>query len=277
MLSSPLAASTIRIARVTAVHPEGQKMEVIFLDTGDYGRDVQLMTPYGGTDFGMTTGLPAPEEEGHDFNTEQWDPGKRHINAVVATCGSVHICLGYLYPQCTHMAFTKDQDKNRLIERHTSDFVRTISDAGDMDMVHPSGAYLRIGNGGTPDDLAGRDFDGVWSLKHNKGGAVTVALANNSNGESTSVTLLPNGNVEVRASKDVDIRAQENVKILAFQNVEVKAFGDALVEASGDTTVSAGDTLYLTAGHMIRLTAPYVKVCSEFPRTKTPWVIQGCP
>jgi hypothetical protein len=271
MLTAPLASSTIRIARVTAVHPEAQKMEVIFLDTGDYGRDVQLMTPYGGTDFGLTTGIPEPEQEGHDFNMEPWDPDKRHINAVVATCGSIHICLGYLYPQVTHMAFTKDRDKNRLIERHTSDFVRTIADDGDMDMVHPSGAYLRIGNGSTPDDLAGNDFDGVWNIKHNKSGAVTVALVNNSNGASTSVILLPDGTVEIRASKDVDIRAQENVNVLAFKDVEIKALGDALVEASGTATVSAGDTLYLTAGNTIHLTAPAVKVCTGTPSVSKPW------
>lgn len=276
MLIAPLASSTIRIARVTAVHPEGQKMEVIFLDSGDYGRDVQLMTPYGGTDFGFTSGLPSPDEEGHEYNMQQWDPNKRHINAVVATCDSIHICLGFLYPQCTHMAFTKGQDKNRLIERHTSDFVRTISDAGDMDMVHPSGAHLRIGNGSEPDGLAGRDFDGVWSIKHNTGGAVTIALVNNSGGESTSVKLLPDGTVEVRASKDVDIRANENVKVLAFKDVDIKAFGNVNLEASGDTSVKAGGTLYLTAGEMVRITAPYVKVCSDFPRTSTPWVIEGC-
>ena len=276
MLSSPLAASVIRLARVTSVHPEGQKMEVIFLDTGDYGRDVQLMTPYGGTDFGLTTGLPAPEEEGHDFNVEQWDPNKRHINAVIATCGSMHICLGFLYPQCTHMAFTKGQDKNRLIERHTSDFVRTISDAGDMDLVHPSGAHLRIGQGSAPDNLAGRDFDGVWSIKHNKGGAVTISLVNASAGSNSSVILLPDGTVEIRASKDVDIRAGANVNVLAFANVDIKAFGNANLEASGDTAVKAGGTLYLTAGEMVRITAPYVKVCSDFPRISTPWVIEGC-
>ena len=215
MLTAPLASSAIRIARVTAVHPEAQKMEVIFLDTGDYGRDVQLMTPYGGTDFGLTTGIPMPDEEGHDFNMEQWDPGKRHINAVVATCGSIHICLGYLYPQVTHMAFTKDHDKNRLIERHTSDFVRTISDAADMDMVHPSGAYLRIGEGADPDDLAGHDFDQVWRIKHNTSGAVTIALVNASNGERTSVQLLPSGDVEIEASRNVIIRAANNVEIEA--------------------------------------------------------------
>ena len=276
MMHDVFNANMIRLARVTYVHPEGQKMEVIFLDNGDYGRDVQLMTPYGGTDFGLTTGVPSPDQEGHDVNLEPNDPSKRHINAVVATLQGVHICLGFLYPQCTHMAFTKGQDKNRLIERHTSDFVRTISDAGDMDMVHPSGAHLRIGNGSEPDELAGRDFDGVWSIKHNTGGAVTIALVNNSGGESTSVKLLPDGTVEVRASKDVDIRANENVKVLAFKDVDIKAFGNVNLEASGDTSVKAGGTLYLTAGEMVRITAPYVKVCSDFPRTSTPWVIEGC-
>lgn len=283
MISAPLATNTIRIARVTAVHPEAQKMEVVFLDTGDYGRDVQLMTPYGGTDFGLTTGVPEPDAEGAEANLEPNDPGKRHINAVVASCGGMHICLGFLYPQVTQMAFTKG-DKNRLIERHTSDFVRTISDAGDMDLVHPGGAHLRIGNGSDPDDLAGRDFDGVWAIKRNQGGAVTIALANSSNGESTSLKLLPNGTVEIlssqqveiRAEQNVDIRAQANVTVLAFQDATVRAFGNATVDATAECAVKAGTKLYLTAGEQIRLTAPNVKVCSPLPRTLTPFVIEGC-
>lgn len=253
MLSSPLAASTIRIARVTAVHPEGQKMEVIFLDTGDYGRDVQLMTPYGGTDFGLTTGVPQPDQEGHDFNTEQWDPDKRHINAVVATCGSIHICLGFLYPQVTHMAFTKAQDKNRLIERHTSDFVRTISDSGNMDLVHPSNAHIRVGVGQEPDGLAGRDFDGVYQIKHNTDTSVAITLLNRSNGKLCKVVLCPTG--------DIDVFAQRNIRI--------RAFGSVQVDASENVAVTAGGTLTLAAGK--------VQVCSGAPPTvDKPWIIQGC-
>lgn len=254
MISSPLAVSTIRMARVTAVHPEGQKMEVIFLDTGDYGRDVQLMTPYGGTDFGLTTGLPAPEEEGHDFNVEQWDPNKRHINAVIATCGSMHICLGFLYPQCTHMAFTKGQDKNRLIERHTSDFVRTISDAGDMDLVHPSGAHLRIGEGPDPDVLEGQDFDGVWKLKHNKDKAdVGITLYNNSQGDITKIRLCPQGDID----------------IFATRNLRIRVFGSVQIDATENVAITAGGTLTLAAGK--------VQVCSDAPPTTSkPWLILPC-
>lgn len=255
MISNPFAANTLRMARVTYVYPEGQKMDVIFLDTGDYGRDVQLMTPYGGTDFGLTTGVPAPDEEGHDYNTEDWDPNKRHINAVVATIQGMHVCLGFLYPQCTHMAFKKDDvGKNRLIERHTSDFVRTISDKGDMDLAHPSGAHLRIGEGEAPDTLAGQDFDGVWQLKHNKNSAaVGIYLINNSQGDITKVKLCPHGDIE----------------IFATRNIRIRAFGDIQIDATGNATVAAGETATIVANK--------VQVCSaEPPTVNKPWVIKQC-
>lgn len=193
MIGNNLSANTIRLAKVTHVWPEGQKFEVMFLDNGDYGRDVQVMSPYAGTDFGFTGGIPAPEEEGHDPN-RPIDPDKRHIIAVVATVQGRHICLGYLYPQVTHMAFTREQDMNRLIERHTSDVYRTIDDDGNMEIVHPSGAVIAFTDkvkttvgaapadgvdmfGDAVTDLEGRDFDGRWELKHNAGKDVAIVLA----------------------------------------------------------------------------------------------------
>ena len=169
------SANSIRLARVTYVHPESQTMEVIFLDTGDYGRDVQLMSPYAGSDFGFTSGIPMPEKEGHEENMHD-DPDRRHIIALVANLQGMHVALGFMFPQITDMAFTKDGDKNRLIERHPSDFYRTINDSADMDMVHPGGAFLRIGSGSTPDDLNGKDYDKRWKLRHNTGSPATITL-----------------------------------------------------------------------------------------------------
>lgn len=174
MISNTFAANTIRLAKVTYVHPEGQKLEVMFLDTGDYGRDVQVMSPYAGTDFGFTSGIPSPEQEGHEPN-KKTDPNERHIIAVVATLQGRHICLGFLFPQVTHMAFTREQDKNRLIERHTSDFYRTVNDAADMDMVHPGGAWMRMGLGPFPDILEGRDYDKRWKTKQGIPPLITLA------------------------------------------------------------------------------------------------------
>lgn len=253
MITEPLATNTLRMARVTYVHPEGQKLEVIFLDTGDMGRDVQVMTPYGGTDFGFTSGIPQPGEEGHKPAVEQWDPKKRHINCVVATMNGMHVCLGFVYPQVTHMAFTRDRDMNRLVERHTSDFVRTISDAGDMDMTHPSGAYLRIGEGEDPDELAGHDYDGVYELKHNLEKRVTITLKNASGTGQTKLVLCPSGDIDVFATR----------------NARVRVFGDIAIEAT--------ENLSLTAGGTLSLAAPDLQICTaNFPTTEKPWLNEPC-
>lgn len=287
MISSPLAASTIRLARVTYVHPEGQKMEVIFLDTGDYGRDVQVMTPYGGTDFGFTGGIPSPDEEGHDVNLEDNDSGKRHILAVIATLQGLHVCLGYLYPQVTQMAFTK-ADKNRLIERHTSDFVRTISDAGDMDMVHPSGAHLRIGSGTTPDNLAGKDFDGVFALKHNTGSTPTITLENSTGGGTSRIKQTPGGYIDMYAQENLTIttegfievvdgeyltaQVEQYVDVTAKENIALNAFADCTVDAV-NVRIKASQNALLSGGVVAKVKGPdvilegAVQVTSDAPLT----------
>lgn len=166
MISGTQATNTIRLAKVTACHPEGQKLEVMFLDTGDYGRDVQVMSPYAGTDFGFTSGIPSPEAEGHAPN-KSTNPGQRHLIAVVATLQGRHVCLGFLFPQVTHMAFRKGQDKNRMIERSPSDHYRTINDEAEFEQYHPSDAWVRIAEDMDHEDLSGRDYDAQWQLKRN--------------------------------------------------------------------------------------------------------------
>lgn len=166
MINNTLTTNTIRLAKVTACHPEGQKLEVMFLDSGDYGRDVQVMSPYAGTDFGFTSGIPSPEVEGHEPN-KMTNPGQRHLIAVVATINGRHVCLGFLFPQVTHMAFKKGEDKNRMIERSPSDHYRTINDEAEFEQYHPSDAWLRIAEDMEHEDLSGRDYDAQWQLKHN--------------------------------------------------------------------------------------------------------------
>lgn len=166
--------NTVRLAKVCYVYPEGHQFDGLFLDTGEYCRCIQMMSPYAGTDFGFASGIPAPETEGYDENRET-DPGRRNVIAVVASIATGYIGLGFLFPQVNHLAFTKEQDKNRLIERHTSDFYRTVNDAADMDMVHPGGAWMRMGLGPFPDILEGRDYDKRWKTKQGIPPLITLA------------------------------------------------------------------------------------------------------
>lgn len=273
MIRNEFAANTLRLARVTHVHPEGQKMEVIFLDTGDYGRDVQLASPMAGTDFGFTSGVPAPDTEGHDANMTN-DPDYRHITAVVANIQGVHVALGFIYPQINQMSFTKTKDPNRLIERSPSDAYRTVSGDGDMDFVHPAGAYIRIGQGARPDDLEGRDFDGKWKLKHNIDKPVTViigrGLGRNSGQDRNPayISMEPSGKVTVKVgamSEDdpgwgsVILRPDGNVSIsgtsITLDSVTTTVVG-TLVLGSGIAT--SEQAIEIASNESITLRAPTI-------------------
>ncbi len=243
---SHFSTATIRLARVTYAHPEAQRFEAIFLDTGDYVRDVQVMTPYGGTDFGYTTGIPFPDEEGHDPNMTENDPDVRHIVAVVACLQGMNICLGYLYPQITQMAFTR-ADKNRLIERHPSDTYRTISDDGDMDLVHPGGAYIRSGDGTAPDALEGRDYDGIWKIKRNKDKSVTITLASS----EAQMRLTPDGRILLSGAASIEADAPD-IKVrsatTAVESSDRVSVGAPLVDVRGDAITLESDDMSIAMG-----------------------------
>lgn len=230
MISNLFSANTLRLAKVTYVHPEGQKLEVMFLDNGDFGRDVQVMSPYAGTDFGFTGGIPSPETEGLDAN-KTTDPNKRSIIAVIASLQGTHICLGFLFPQITHMAFTKKNDKNRMIERHTSDFYRTVDDAANMDMVHPGGASIRMGSGEAYTSLEAKDFDKRFKIQKNKTGSTTLALVNKSGG-TTRVVLKPTGDVEVTATGSILVKADKNIDLTAGIDINITAAGNVKVKGA---------------------------------------------
>lgn len=250
MISDILATNVFRLAKVTFVHPEGQKCEVIFLDNGDFGRDVQVLSPYAGTDFGFTTGIPAPEQEGHEENVRT-DPDKRDIIAAVALIKGRYYIIGYVFPQITHMAFTKD-DPGRLIERHTSDTYRTVNSKGDMDIVHPSGAHIRLGSGSEPDTLAGRDFDGRWSIKHNKGGEPALTLSVD-NGQTTVV--VKNEGVDVKTVKDVKIDAAKAVSVKGAMDVSLDAGANVIVASGSNVTVASGANVVFESAGALNITA----------------------
>lgn len=167
MIQDHFSANVIRLARVTAVHPEAQKIEVIFLDNGDFGRDVQVMSPMAGSNFGYT-GIMSPGVEGHEPNMNEEPGTEPWITAVVACLQGLHVCLGYLYPQVTQMAFTKKNHKNRVINRHPSDWYTTIDKDANVSARHPVGeTFFAIGEKYSADNLYLKDFDQIFNAKKN--------------------------------------------------------------------------------------------------------------
>lgn len=285
MIQPDYSTSTIRIARVTHVHPEGQAIDVIFLDTGDFGRNVQVMSPMAGTDFGFTSGIPAPEEEGHEPNLSD-DPDKRTITCVVASVGGVHICLGFLYPQVTEMAFTKESHPNRTITRYPSDVYTTVDDDANAFIVHPriGSVFIGMGEGalGKP-KLEGEDFDGRFKLKHNtkeKNPSISIQctysatpdLGGNPVGGSATVTggswdishvhaiymTTATYDIGVKSGRDLYRTAARDMRASVGRNYLNQTEGMFFEQVEGTTSRHSGGKHLIQSDTMVHIQAPII-------------------
>lgn len=187
------------LARVLDAHPESHAVDVEMLQTGQRFAAVQVLSPSAGGDFGLS-GLVKPKEG------DQW---REKILAAVAFLDGVPVVVGFLYPQVSQMLF---EDKERAIVRHQSDVHVTIDGKGNTDIVHPSGAFLSISEGGKPANLDGKDYDRVWAKRKNTDRPVYIAAEIPN---KCKVVLSPDGNVEIWALREVLIHAGEHIALRA--------------------------------------------------------------
>lgn len=181
----------LKLARVVAIHPESQAIDVTIMDDGRRISGVQVSTGSAGTDFGSADlNIPDAKEGYKSGNTKT-----RDIYAVLAWVGDVPIALGFLFPQIAECLFA---EKGRKVYRHGSDVYFTIDANGNTELFHPSGAYLRIGTSGSHEDLTGKDYDKVWKIKKNTDKAVNIHIAQA--GGKASVNIDPVGNIAIASA-----------------------------------------------------------------------------
>lgn len=226
-------STTLRLAKVVKVHHEHRAVDLVLLDNGWQLSGVQVMAPTASTCTGALD-LPEPIIEG-----EKWDPvlyDQRDLIAVVAETEGMAIVLGFLLPTVSEMVF---EEPNRYVHRHVSDFYETIDDTANMDLVHPSDAYIRIGGGEDPANLAGADYDKRWALHRNTGKSVTITIRNRS-GSECFIRLDPSGDITIQG-KDIYLNPQHGTKGVARlgDKVQCPAGIGHIIESS--ETVHAGD------------------------------------
>ena len=194
---------SLKIGRVTAVHPAAHAVDVIIVNDGTRLSMVQVMA-MGGTDWGRVD-LPdvvRPKAVG-DYMQGAGFEGDREMNAVVAFCRGAPVVLGFLLPQVGQMTFA---DKNRRVDRHASGVYSTIDGAGNLEMHHPSGTFLRMATNPAHEDLSGHDFDKRWSVP--AAAPVHVHLEVRSEGAAkVTIDLAPDGTVTVNAAGAVSVTA----------------------------------------------------------------------
>ena len=249
---------SLRLARVVDSHPEDHSVDIIMLDDHSRFVGVQVMTSAGAVDAGVAM----PIKPGTPASGDKWDlasASPRDVKAVVAMMGRFPVVLGFLLPQINQMTFAD----GRAVTRYPSDVYVMCDAAGNFEISHPSGTFLRIGTPGH-DNLAGKDFDGKWSITRNTSSTPSVQITVGAAGSQVaSLKIDPSGNLTGTFNGTADITTTGNTTIHApriildaptvecTHNLSVDgvltvantAGGSSGAQITGTVTVTSGDVI----------------------------------
>ena len=155
---------SLRKGIVVAAHPNDHSVDLVMSDDGSRIPGVPVMAHSASARTGGVDMPDVPTAKGAD----KWDITKRtgqDMEAVVAFFGRNPVVIGFLYPQVSQMTF---DDPKRKFVRHQSDVYHTIDGDGNMELYHPSGAYVRIAENLDHEDLEKKNTDKSMQLDRNK-------------------------------------------------------------------------------------------------------------
>jgi hypothetical protein len=143
------------------------------------------------------------------------------------------VILGFLPPQNRETLFTD----GRCINRLPSDVYVSVDDDGNIEVAHPSGTYIRIGETPGHEDLTGQDFNGAWKIRRNTDKSVHLKISVGSGGsEKASLHIDPDGNLTISASGTASVQADQVVA----QATKITATADE-VDVTATTTKITGN------------------------------------
>lgn len=177
------------IARVAEVRPESHALDIVIMKDGRRFSGVQVLSHSGGGDFGHV-GFGVPTNTGYDAKKSN----KRDVYCVVGWVTGTPVIFGFLYPQVSQMLF---EDKERHIHRLPSDVYWSSDSDGNIEVYHPSGAFVRFGTSPEHEDLSGKDYDQIWSIERNTDKQVHIHVEQA--GAVASIDIDPDGNTVIKA------------------------------------------------------------------------------
>lgn len=143
---------------------------------------------------------------------DKWDITKttgQDMKALVSFVGTNPVVTGFLFPQVNQMLL-KDGKSRRY--RHQSDVETLIDGDGNIQVTHPGGTYIRIGEAVDKDTLAGKYAD-TSTGDRNTGRLVNVHIG--MAGGTATLTIAPDGSVTLKTETTVNIEAAGSVTVKA--------------------------------------------------------------
>ena len=165
------------LVKVVSVHPDAHSVDVEMAD----GRKV----------FGVPVLSPSASSTSGQNNLPHLDSNTLIVGMLDYFDGEIPFINGFLFPQVSQNLFTD----NRSLNRHHSGGYTSITESGEMEVYHPSGLFVRLGEDDTHEDLTGKDYDGVFKHSKNtdKAACFTVGFA----GKTTKIKLSPDGTIAI--------------------------------------------------------------------------------
>lgn len=207
--------SGFRKGIVVATHPDDYSVDLVMADDGSRLVGVQVMTQNGSARTGSVD-LPAVPD-----SPDKWDITKRNgqdMEAIVGFVGRNPVVTGFIYPQVNQMTFG---DPKRAVSRHQSDVYTTIDGNGNMELAHPSGFFLRVGETPEHEDLVKKNTDGKFAPDRNLGRNLYVRLETPSG--KYRVTITPDGDCKIEMKGQREIFVDKFIYEEAKDKITLKA------------------------------------------------------
>jgi hypothetical protein len=204
------------------------------MNTNQRFAGVNVMSSMAGGDVGVSD-LPEPDVTDPSQPFDSLHTNKNDMLAVVSFMNrDVPVVLGFIYPQVAQVLFKK---KNFRVNRHASDVYSTIDEDGNIEIAHPSGTYIRIGETADHVDLTGLDYDAKWAIKKNTSRLPNIRLqVKNVNGVKSTFTIDPSGNTT--------FTTQGTMSLSSVGNMSLHTDGTMALSATGDVNIT-GATINL--------------------------------
>ncbi len=214
----------LRRGIVVATHPEDHSVDLVMTDNGARLIGVQVMTPNGSTRSG-TVDLPAVPAK-----KDKWDITRQtgqDMIAMVDTVGRSPVVTGFLYPQVNQML---SKDPRRFSYRHQSDVQMGIDGDGNIQIDHPSGTYIRIGEAADREETAGANADGNAKADRNTGRKVNVRIG--LAGGALTLTMTPDGDLNIECEGAIAMKAKGDISFETEGEFRATATGDAKINGA---------------------------------------------
>ncbi len=199
----------IEQARVVRVDWKSNTVDLVMSD-GRPISGVRVASMSASTNTGMND-LPMPDTvSGKTPFSSGGYSQTRDIIALVLSVGMTPVVIGFLHPVGSQMMLT---DEERMVYRHASDVYHTIDKFGNMEIAHPSGAFIRVATDSAHEDLAAKSRNGNWKITRNTASQVHIHIEQA--GGVASINIAPNGAITINSENTVIVTSAVSATVNA--------------------------------------------------------------